>query len=183
MTATVNATGVSTWTIDPSHSQSEFAVKHMMFSTVKGSFTGISGEIHLDEENLADSRVIVEIDASSVTTRDEKRDEHLRSADFFNVEQYPSLRFESTEVVPESADRFRLLGNLTIGAITRPVEIQAQKNGVGVNPYGATVAGFEGTTKINRKDFELNWNVALEAGGFLVGEEVKIHLEVQAMRQ
>ncbi len=182
MTATT-ATKTSTWAIDASHSNVEFAVKHMMISTVKGSFTDVTGEIILDEENFENSKVTVDIDVASITTRDEKRDEHLRSADFFNAEQYPKMRFVSTEVKPGKGDEFSLIGDLTIMDTTMPVEIRAEKTGSGTSPWGQSVMGFVGNTKISRKDFGLTWNVALETGGVLVGDEIRIHLEVEAIKQ
>jgi polyisoprenoid-binding protein YceI len=171
------------WTIDPSHSLVEFGVKHMMFTTVKGRFTGVSGTITLDEENLADSQVDVTIDAASVDTRDEKRDAHLRSADFFDVEQFPTITFVSTRVEPKGDDDLTVYGDLTIHGVTRPVALAATFNGRGVNPWGAEVAGYTATTRVNRKDFGLTWNVGLEAGGVLVGDEIKIAIEVEAARQ
>lgn len=182
MTATAT-TKTSTWAIDASHTNVEFAVKHMMISTVKGSFSDVSGEIILDEENFENSKVWVEIGVASITTRDEKRDEHLRSADFFNAEKYPKMRFVSTAVKPGKGDEFTVIGDLTIMETTMPVEIRAEKTGVGTSPWGQTVMGFVGNTKINRKDFGLTWNVALETGGVLVGDEIRIHLEVEAIKQ
>ncbi|MBX3072123.1 MAG: polyisoprenoid-binding protein [Thermomicrobiales bacterium] len=177
------ATGTSVWSIDASHSLAEFSVKHMMISTVKGSFPDVSGQITIDENDFANSSVEVNINVESITTRDEGRDTHLKSPDFFNAAEYPVLKFVSTRIVPGKGDEFTLIGNLTIQNITREVEIKAEKTGSGVTPWGSTVAGFEGDTKINRKDFGLNWNVALETGGILVGDDVKIHLEVEAIRQ
>lgn len=171
------------YAIDNAHTHAEFAIKHMMISTVKGGFTSISGEIVLDEDNFANSSVAVDIETASITTRDAKRDEHLRSTDFFNAEQYPVMRFVSSSVRPVDRERFVLTGDLTINGVTRPVSIDAKRNGSGVSPWGAHVVGFEGDTKISRKEFGLTWNVALEAGGFMVGDEVKIHLEVEAVRQ
>lgn len=182
MSATAT-TGTSVWAIDTAHSSAEFAVKHMMISTVKGGFTEITGQITIDEENFANSRVEVEINVLSIVTRDEGRDAHLKSADFFDAEAYPVMRFVSTSVVPGKGDEFTVIGDLTIREATRQVEIKAEMTGRATSPWGQTAIGFEGDTKINRKDFGLNWNVALETGGILVGEEVKIHLNVEAILQ
>ena len=173
----------TTWAIDPGHTSVEFAVKHMMFTTVKGRFGGVQGTITLGEHGLANSAVEVEIDAATVDTRDAKRDEHLRSEDFFHVEQFPTLTFKSTKVEPISADRARVTGDLTIHGVTREVTLDATMTGQGKNPWGMEVAGFEASTRISRKDFGLEWNVALEAGGLLVGDEIKISLDVEAAKQ
>jgi len=179
--ATLTAT--STWAIDASHSHAEFSVKHMMISTVKGSFSDIAGQITIDEEDFANSSVQVEIQTDSITTRDEKRDAHLRSQDFFHTEQYPVMTFVSTSVVPGRGNEFSIFGDMTVNGTTRNVEIKAEKTGEGISPWGTNVVGFEGDFKINRKDFGLGWNVALETGGILVGEDVKIHLEIEAIKQ
>lgn len=173
----------TTWAIDPSHTTVEFAVKHMMFTTVKGRFSGVSGTIELDEANIANSSVTAEIDATTIDTRDEKRDAHLKSADFFDVEKYPTITFKSTRVEPTSGGELRVVGDLTIHGVTREVVLNATFNGQGKNPWGNIVAGFEATTKINRKDFGLEWNVALETGGVLVGDEIKISIDVEAIKQ
>jgi polyisoprenoid-binding protein YceI len=174
---------VGRWTIDPSHSLVEFSARHMMVTNVKGRFTGITGVIVWDEGDLARSTVEVDIDASSIDTRDERRDTHLRSPDFFEVEKYPTLVFKSTRVVPKGAEEAEVHGNLTIKGVTREVALDTELNGVGKNPYGKTVAGFTATTTVNRKDFGLEWNVALETGGFLVGDTIKVTLEIEAVLQ
>jgi len=174
---------MTTWQIDSSHSAVEFAVKHMMISRTKGRFTRFDGQVALDEGNHANSSVAVEIDVASLTTNDEKRDEHLRSAEFFDVEQYPKMTFASTKVTPKGGDRFEVLGELTIRDVTQQVALTVEAQGVGASPWGTQVAGFEASTEINRKDYGLNWNVALETGGLLVGETVKINLEVEATKQ
>jgi polyisoprenoid-binding protein YceI len=169
-----------TWTIDPSHSLAEFSVRHMMVSTVKGRFTDLSGTITLDPSDLRRSSVSAEIQANSVTTADPQRDAHLRSADFFDAEQFPTLRFVSTRVEPVSDERVRIVGDLTIRDQTREVVLDAELNGQGLNPWGKPVIGFSAHTSFNRKDFGLNWNVALEAGGVLVSDTIKLSLEVEA---
>ena len=184
MTSTSTQTGTTTtYAIDPSHSQVGFSVKHMMFSTVRGNFRGFEGTIVVDNDNPANSSVNVTIDASTITTGDVKRDEHLRSADFFDAETYPTITFKSTHVDFKSADDFKVEGELTMHGVTRPVTIKAEQTGEGTNPWGKDVAGFEGSAKINRKDFGLNWNAALEKGGVLVGDEIKINLELEVGKQ
>lgn len=173
----------TTWQIDPAHTLVEFAAKHMMFSTVKGRFAKVSGTI---VENTADpthSSVEVEIDAASVDTREEQRDGHLRSPDFLHVENHPAITFKSTRVEPIGKDHFRVIGDLTIRGTTREVVLDTTANGQGVTPFGTQVAAFTAETSINRKDFGLTWNVALEAGGFLVSDTIKITLEVEAIKQ
>lgn len=174
---------MSTWKLDGSHSSIEFVVKHMMVSRTKGRFTAFDGEIELDEANLANSSVKVEIDVASIDTHDEKRDAHLRSADFFDVDNFPKITFVSTELTPRGGDAFQLIGDLTIRDVTERVVINAEKTGASTSPWGQQVVGFEGSTEVNRKDFGLTWNVALETGGFLVGDTIKINLEVEAIKQ
>jgi polyisoprenoid-binding protein YceI len=179
--ATAPTTSTTTWQIDPSHSVVEFSVRHMMFSTVKGRFTGVQGTILDVADDPTRSSVQVTIDTSSVTTGDDNRDGHLRSADFFNVEQYPTVTFASRSIAG-SRESFSVTGDLTINGITREVTLEATFNGSGTNPFGKTVAGFSAEAKINRKDWGLNWNAPLEAGGVLVSDQVKLSLEVQAAR-
>ncbi len=176
---TDTATTTTTWTIDPSHSVVEFSVKHMMFATVKGRFTEVAGTISLDSANVANSSVDVTIGAASIDTRDEKRDEHLRSADFFDVETFPTLTFKSTSVEAKGDD-LKVTGDLTIHGVTKQVVLDSELNGQGVNPWGQQVISYSASTKINRKDYGLNWNTALESGGVLVSDEVKISIEIEA---
>ena len=183
MVATARETGTIDLAIDSSHSSAEFAVKHMMFTTVRGRFGDVSGTVRLDLSDLANSTVSVVINAGSITTDDQKRDEHLRSADFFDVNEYPTITFESSAVIPTGGDSFDLEGVLTMHGVSQPVVIKAESGGSGTNPWGQTVYGFSGSTKVNRKDFGLTWNVALETGGMLVSEDVKITLEIQAVQQ
>lgn len=171
------------WAIDASHSSVEFGVKHMMFTTMKGRFSGVSGTIEVDEADLASSSAAVEIDATTIDTRDEKRDEHLRAADFFDVAQYPTITFRSTRVEPTGGNEFRVTGELTLRGVTHEVTLDVEQTGRGSSPWGMEVIGFEATTKISRKAFGLEWNVALETGGFLVGDEIKITLDIQAVKQ
>ena len=173
----------STWAIDPVHSHVQFAVRHLVVSTVKGRFGDVSGTIVLDEQRLAGSSVDVEIDAATIDTREGQRDAHLRSADFLDVEHFPTITFHSTGVEPGRGGALRIAGDLTIRGVTRRVELEAEQTGRGTGLSGAEVIGFEATTKINRKDFGLTWNAALETGGFVVGDEIKITIDIEATRE
>jgi polyisoprenoid-binding protein YceI len=175
--------GRTTWQIDPTHTSVEFAVKHMMFTTVKGRFAGVSGTIALDEANPVASAVDVEIDATSVDTREERRDGHLRSADFFDVEKYPTISFRTTWVEPNGPRAAKVHGELTIRDVTKPVTLETELLGTGTNPWGMEVAGFHAETRINRKEFGLGWNAPLEAGGVLVGDDIKIEIDLEATKQ
>ena len=182
-TATPTQTATTTWNLDPVHSIAEFKVRHMMISNVKGQFTGISGVLDLDESDLANSRVAATIDASSINTRDAQRDAHLKSADFFDVEQFPTLNFRSTRVKRVEDGDLALAGELTIHGVTREVVFQAEgPTPPAKDPWGNSRIGLSATTKINRKDYGLTWNATLEAGGILVGEEVTITLDVQFVK-
>lgn len=177
------ATGITTYTVDPAHSQVGFVVRHMGFSKVRGRFSSFEGTIEMEPGNLESLRAEATIDAASIDTRSDQRDEHLRSGDFFDVETNPSLTFKSSEVRAAGDDTFKIVGELTIRGTTRPVELDAQFLGEGVDPWGGNRIALEARTKINRKDFGLTWNQMLEAGGVLVSEEVEIVLEVQAAEQ
>jgi polyisoprenoid-binding protein YceI len=180
---TPTAATTQTWTIDPAHSLVELAVKHMMFSTVKGRFRNVAGTIMLNEASLGESSVTAEIDAASIDTGEAQRDGHLRSADFLDVETFPTITFRSTEVVQRGTGPFVVVGDLTIHGVTREVSLEAELVGTGSDPWGGQRAGFTATTTINRRDFGLTWNQALEAGGVLVSDQVKISLEIQATSQ
>jgi len=171
----------TTWQIDPAHSQVEFSVRHLMISNVRGYFTGISGAIHLDDGGIEGSSVDVEIDATSIDTRNTDRDTHLRSADFFDVEAHPTLRFQSTGI-QRKGTALEVAGELTIRGTSRPVVLRTEELGTGQDPWGNERVAFRGETKVNRKDFGLTWNQALETGGVLVGDEVRIVVEVQGVR-
>jgi polyisoprenoid-binding protein YceI len=173
----------TTWTLDAVHSVAEFKVKHMMISNVKGQFTGITGVLTLDENEIARSRVEATIDASTINTREAQRDAHLRSADFFDVEQFPTLSFRSTQVKRTGDDELAVTGDLTIHGVTRQVTFQVEgPTAAGKDPWGNTRIGLSATTKINRKDFGLTWNTALETGGILVGEDITITLDVEFVK-
>ncbi len=176
------ASGAGTWTIDQAHSVAEFAVKHMMVSTVKGRFKNLTGTLHVDEANPAGSRIEAAIEVASVDTGAEQRDEHLRSDDFFNAAQYPEITFRSTSISGKGDD-WKMDGELTIRDVTRPVVLDVEFEGRGPDAYGGERAGFTATTKINRKDFGVNWNGLIEAGGVVVSDTVKITLNIEAVRQ
>jgi polyisoprenoid-binding protein YceI len=171
------------WQIDASHSTAEFAVKHLMISTVKGRFGDVTGTVTVDEANPAKADVQVSIGVGSIDTREQKRDAHLRSADFFDVEKFPKIAFTGTRVEGPTDGEFKLVGDLTIRDVTRPVTLNVEAAGQVKDPWGGERAGFSATTRINRKDFGLNWNMALEAGGVMVGEEVKISIEIELVKQ
>src|SRR5215211_1605139 len=173
----------TTWAIDPVHSTAEFAVKHMIVSTVRGHFKGISGTITLDDTDPSRSSVSVEIDASTIDTRHPDRDADLRSPNFLDVEKFPTITFQSTKVEATGQDNLRITGDLTIHGTTRKVALDATYAGRSKTPYGTEVIGYDATTQINRKDFGLTWNVALETGGVVVGDTVKITIGVEAGKQ
>jgi polyisoprenoid-binding protein YceI len=173
----------TTWNIDPIHSVAEFKVKHMMISNVKGQFTGISGILSRDEVDVTNSRVEVTIDAASINTRDAQRDGHLKSADFFDVEKFPTLSFKSTRIQNAGEGELKVSGDLTIHGVTRNVVFEVEgPTAPGKDPWGNTRIGVSATTKINRKDFGLTWNAALETGGILVGDDVTLTLDVQFVK-
>jgi polyisoprenoid-binding protein YceI len=171
------------WVLDPAHSEILFKVKHLMISNVRGEFRKFSAEANLDETNLIGSSVIANIDASSIFTNANDRDTHLKSADFFDSENYKELTFTGTSFTKADDDKYLLKGNLTIKGVTKEVVFDVEFGGVNKDPWGNEKAGFSLNGKINRKDWGLNWNAALEAGGVLVGEDVKISAEVQLVKQ
>jgi polyisoprenoid-binding protein YceI len=171
---------MSTWTIDPTHSSVTFAVKYMMISTVRGTFADVDGAIEFDEPHPERSSVVARIGAASINTGAAQRDAHLRSVDFFDVERYPSMTFRSTTIEPRG-DGWAIGGELTIRDVTRPVVLDALAHGVVPGMQGGRRAGFSALTRIDRADFGLTWNLALEAGGWLVGDAITIELEVAAV--
>jgi polyisoprenoid-binding protein YceI len=173
----------TTWNIDPVHSVAEFKVKHMMISNVKGQFARLSGVLVLDEQDVTKSQVEASIDAASINTRDAQRDTHLKSADFFHVENHPTLSFKSTGIKRTAEEELAVTGDLTIRGVTHSVVFNVEgPTPPAKDPWGNTRLGLSATTKINRKDFGLTYNAALEAGGILVGEEVTITLDVQFVK-
>jgi polyisoprenoid-binding protein YceI len=181
-TATTTPT-VTTWNIDPAHSHVEFAVKHLMISTVKGRFGVVRGTVRTDEADPTKNRVEVEIDAESIDTREPQRDAHLKSADFFDIEKFPKLTFTSTRIADVDGDSFKLTGDLAIHGVTRPVTLDVTSEGRGKDPWGGERAGFSATGKIKRSEFGLTWNQVLETGGFVVGDDVKIALEIELVKK
>jgi len=172
--------GATTWHIDPAHTQVGFAVRHMMFATVRGQFSTVRGELRIDDENPERSEVEVHIEAASIDTRNEQRDAHLRSADFFDVENHPELVFVARGFERVGERQYRVAGDLTIRGTTREVVLDAEETGRGRDPWGQQKLGFTATATINRRDFGLTWNQALETGGVLVSDEVQIIIDGQA---
>lgn len=171
------------WQIDPAHTTAEFSVRHMMISNVKGRFGTLEGTVTGDLEDPTQAQVDVKIEVASVDTRNEQRDQHLRSADFFDAENHPYITFKSRRIERTGQDRFNVVGDLTIRGVTREVVLDATFEGQARSPWGQQVAGFSATTRLNRKDYGLTWNAALETGGVLVGDEVKIDIHVELIRQ
>ena len=174
---------VSTWNIDPSHSAIHFSVRHMVVSKTRGRFTKWNGQIAFDPEKPDASKVEVTIDPASIDTADAQRDAHLKSADFFDVEKYPQASFRSTKVENLGGDQYRVSGELTVHGVTRPVAFDALFEGAGKDPWGGERAGFSASLSIDRREFGLQWNKALETGGVLVGDRVELTLEVEAVKQ
>ena len=172
------------WNIDSAHATAAFSARHMMVTNVRGQFQKVSGTIEYDPANPNASKVEAVIETSSMaSTGNEQRDQHLVSPDFLSVENYPTITFKSTKVeVERNGNEGKVYGDLTIRDVTRPVVLNVEKLGESVNPWGSNVVGFTATTKINREDFGLTWNMALEAGGWLVGKEIKIELDVEAAK-
>ena len=175
-------TTLTTWQIDPTHSEVAFSVKHLMISTVRGRFSGVKGSIFLDTEDLTRSSAEVEIDAATIDTREEKRDAHLRSPDFFDVANHPTITFRSRRIERAGSDHFKVTGDLTIRGTTREVVLDVTEEGRGRDPWGGERVGFSATGKIDRREFGLTWNQALEAGGVMVSNEIKLSIEVQAVK-
>lgn len=171
------------WTIDPAHSEIQFKVKHMMITTVTGSFKEFTSEVETIGTDFTTARISFQAAAASVFTNSDQRDAHLKSADFFDSEKHPWLKFESTSVEKSDDESFILSGNLTIKDITKPVKLDVEVGGIGKDPWGNLKAGFSLTGRINRKEWGLNWNAALESGGVLVSDDVRIFCEVQYSMQ
>lgn len=180
MSDTTALTG--TYAFDPSHSRLGFVVRHAMVTKVRGNFADFTGSLTVDGANPSASSVSVTAQLASVDTGDEGRDGHLRSPDFFDVEAHPAMTFTSTSITPGGDGEFSVTGDLTIRGVTKPVTIDLEYTGAAKDPFGNDRIGFEGTAEINRKDWGLEWNAALETGGILVGEKVKLELDVSAIR-
>jgi polyisoprenoid-binding protein YceI len=168
-----------TWAIDPMHSEVGFSVRHLMVSKVRGKFNKFSGQI-VTGEDLPSSSVTAEIELASIETGAEPRDAHLRSPDFFDIENYPLMTYRSTGIRADG-DGYIVDGELTLKGVTRSVPLKLEVNGFGPDPYGGTRAGFSATAEINRQDFGVNWNAAIEGGGVVVSDKVAIHLEIEAV--
>ena len=179
MTTTTN----SDWNIDPVHSGINFSVRHMVVSKVRGRFTKYSGTLAIDDADLTRSTVEATIDAASIDTGTAQRDTHLRSPDFLDVERYPEITFRSTRVEGDSPGGFRLEGDLTVHGVTRPVVLDVEYHGWTTDPWGGRRAGFSASTEVDREDFGLTWNVAIESGGVLVGKKAHLELEIEAVKQ
>ena len=182
-TRTETATAVATaWKVDPSHSHVEFAVRHLMIATVKGRFGDVSGTLQGDETDLDIASIELTIPVSSIDTREAQRDAHLRSADFFETETFPEIRFRSRKIAKAGGDTFTVDGDLTIRDVTQPITLTVVSGGRATDPWGNERVAYSTTAKINRKDFGLTWNQALETGGVLVGDEIKVSAELEFVR-
>lgn len=171
------------WQIDNSHSHVYFTARHMMISKVRGSFEAFSGSVNFDEANPTNTTVNIEVDLASVNTRDEQRDGHLQSPDFFDVANYPTMKFESTRVEQIDDNNGRLFGQLTIKDVTKEIALDVEYAGVAKSPWGTESAGFSAKGSLNRKDWGLTWNQALETGGVLVGDKINIEIELELVKQ
>lgn len=171
------------WNLDPTHSEIGFKVKHMMITNVSGSFGKFDVQVKTDGNDFTTADIVFEADLDSISTGNTDRDNHLKSADFFDATKYPRLKFASSELVRKDEDSYTLHGDLAIRDVVRPVKLDVEFGGIGKDPWGNEKAGFTITGKINRTDYNLNWNAALETGGVLVSEEVKLYAEVQLIKQ
>jgi polyisoprenoid-binding protein YceI len=179
-TATVTKTK---WNLDPSHSEIGFKVKHMMITNVSGSFEKFDSQVETEDSDFTTAKIQFTADISSITTANKDRDNHLKSPDFFDAANFPQLKFVSTKLEKKDDENYVLQGNLTIRDVTKPVKFNVEFGGIGKDPWGNEKAGFTITGKINRTDYKLNWNAALETGGVLVSEEVRLQAEVQLVKQ
>jgi polyisoprenoid-binding protein YceI len=182
-TTTAPTTLTGDYDLDAAHSRLGFAAKHAMVTTVRGQFTDFTAEVHLDEDNIANTTAQVEIDAASFNTGNEGRDNHVRSADFFEVEKYPKITFVSTSAERKSDDEFVLHGDLTIRDITKPVSIDFEQTGAAVDPWGNFRVGFEGKTKIDRTDWGVSYNAPLGTGGLVISEKITLEFDIAAVRR
>jgi polyisoprenoid-binding protein YceI len=180
---TTKPTLTGDYDLDPAHSRVGFAAKHAMVATVHGQFTNWSGTAHLDEDNIANSSATLTIQADSVTTGNPDRDAHVKAEDFFHVAKYPTITFVSTKAEAKGDDEFVLTGDLTIRDTTKPVSIEFEKTGTAIDPWGNTRVGFEGKTKVSRKDWGLSFNVPLDGGGVLVSDKVTLEFDIALVRK
>ena len=170
------------WVIDADHSLVEFSVKHMMIAKVRGNFAKFDANITADSSDLTTAAIEFTIDTASISTKNEDRDNHLRSADFFDVESYPNITFKATEITKVSGDDYKVSGDVTIKGVTRPETFDVTFEGEGKDPWGNTKAGFSAKTKVNRSDYGLTYNAALETGGVLIGDQITINIELEASK-
>lgn len=171
------------WVIDPTHSNLGFKIKHLMISNVSGSFKNFQAEVETNQADFSTAKINLTGEMDSISTNNEQRDAHLRNADFFEVEKFPELRFKSTKIAKTDSDTFDLYGELTLKSITKPVKLHVEFNGVIKDPWGGERAGFVITGKINRSEWGINFNGVLETGGVVLGEEVKLHSEIELVKQ
>ena len=174
---------LATWALDPTHSEAQFKVKHLVISTVTGTFKSFDGSFESENEDFEGAAISFSLDTNSIDTNQEQRDGHLKSADFFDVENFPKITFKSTSFTKKKGDDYKLVGDLTIKDVTKSVELEVELGGIAVDPYGNTKAGFEVSGKINRKDFGLTWSAITEAGAVVVGEDIKLQFNVQFIKQ
>jgi len=174
---------MATYKIDPAHSEINFKIKHLMITNVTGSFTKFDGTMESDKDDFSDAKIHFEAETASITTHNEQRDGHLRSAEFFDAEQFPTVTFDSTSFQKKGEDDYTLTGNLTMHGVTKPVTLNVELGGVTTDPWGQSKVGFEITGKINRKDYGLVWNTNLETGGVMLGDDVKLQIGVQLVKQ
>jgi polyisoprenoid-binding protein YceI len=174
---------MATYKIDSAHSEINFKIKHLMITNVTGSFTKFEGSMESSNEDFSDAQIHFEADVDSITTHNEQRDGHLRSPEFFDAAQFPKIAFQSTSLERISGEDYKLNGNLTMHGVTKPVILEVEFGGLTTDPWGQSKVGFEITGKINRKDFGLEWNAALETGGVMLGEDVKLQIGVQLIKQ
>lgn len=180
--STVTAPAVTTWTIDAAHTSVEFAVRHLMITTVKGRFAEVDGTVKSDDTDPAKGEVDITINAASIDTREPQRDTHLRSADFFDVEKHPTLTFRSKRIENVKGEQFTLVGDLTMHGVTREVALDVTSEGRAKDPWGGERAGFTATTKVKRSEFGLTWNQVLETGGLAVSDDIRISIDVELVK-
>ena len=174
----------SSWEIDSAHAAGNFAVKHLMVSTVNGTLGEVTGKVEMDDKDITKSKIEATIDLKGINTKQQKRDDHLKSKDFFDVEKFPTLTFKSTKIEKMGGDKVKVTGDLTIKGVTKSVVLDGELTAEVANPFSkAMTRGFSGTTKLNRKDFGLTWNMALETGGVLVGDEVKVTVDAEIVKK
>jgi polyisoprenoid-binding protein YceI len=171
------------WVLDPTHSEIQFKIKHLMITNVTGGFTSFDVNASTEDEDFSKASVSFNAKVNSINTNNEQRDGHLKSGDFFDAENFPEISFSSNQIVKSGDDNFKVPGTLTIKGVSQPVTLEAEFGGITKDPYGNTKAGFSINTKINRKDFGLTWNAALETGGVMVSEDVRINAEIQLVKQ